>query len=177
LGVVGLGSIGSEVARRGLAFGMRVVAIDPVQKSAPDGVDALWKLDRLNDLLAQSDFVVIAAPHTPQTEGMFGNQQFQQMKRSAYLINIGRGAIVRLDDLVAALRNGEIAGAGLDVFETEPLPQDHPLWGMENVIITPHAAAASVHVAERHLETLLENVRRFVAGDLLKNVTDKAAWF
>jgi phosphoglycerate dehydrogenase-like enzyme len=108
---------------------------------------------------------------------MFGRAQFQKMKRSAYLINIGRGVIVRLDDLVAALRRGEIAGAGLDVFETEPLPFDHPLWDMENVIVTPHIAAASIHVAERHLETLLENIQRFVAGEPLMNVTNKAAWF
>ena len=153
------------------------MAVDPVQETAPQGVESLWKLDQINDLLEQSDFVVIAAPHTPQTEGMFGTVQFQQMKRSAYLINIGRGVIVRLDDLVAALRDGEIAGAGLDVFETEPLPSAHPLWDMENVIITPHIAAASVHIAERHLETLLENIRRFVAGEPLQNITDKAAWF
>ena len=177
LGVVGLGSIGAEIARRGLAFGMRVIAVDPIQESAPEGVEEVWRLDRLNDLLKQSDFVVIAAPHTPQTEGMFGTAQIQQMKQSAYLINIGRGAIVRLDDLVGSLQNGEIAGAGLDVFETEPLPSDHPLWEMENVIITPHIAAASVHIAKRHLETLLENVRRFVENEPLTNVTNKAAWY
>jgi phosphoglycerate dehydrogenase-like enzyme len=177
LGVVGLGQIGSEVARRGLAFGMRVLAVDPVRTAAPPGVAALWRLDRLPDLLGESDFVVIAAPHTPETVKLFRRAQFRQMKPSAYLINIGRGAIVDLQDLVAALRAGEIGGAGLDVFETEPLPPDHPLWAMPNVILTPHVAGASPRIAERHLAVLLENVGRFARGEPLTTVVDKARWF
>ena len=177
LGIVGLGSIGAEIARRGLAFGMRVLAVDPVQADAPPGVAALWPLGRLPDLLAESDFVVIAAPHTPQTEKMFRRAQFQQMKRGAYLINIGRGAIVDLADLTAALAAGEIAGAGLDVFETEPLPAEHPLWRMPGVIITPHVAGTSPRIAERHLGVLLDNIRRFVRGEALLNVVDKQRWF
>src|SRR5207248_10561122 len=139
LGVVGLGAIGSEVARRARAFGMRVVAVDPRYNDQPpltppsplggegkgEGVVAeLWKPDELHRLLSASDFVVIAAPHTPRTEKLFRREQFRQMKPTAYLINIGRGAIVDLADLTEALRAGEIAGAGLDVFETEPLPAD-----------------------------------------------------
>jgi phosphoglycerate dehydrogenase-like enzyme len=177
LGIVGLGQIGSEVARRGLAFGMRVLAVDPVETRAPEGVAGLWPLDRLPDLLGQSDFVVIAAPHTPETVKLFRRERFRQMKRTGYLINIGRGAIVDLADLVASLRAGELAGAGLDVFETEPLPADHPLWGMENVIITPHVAGASPRIAERHLGVLLDNVGRFVRGEPLQNVANKTAWF
>jgi phosphoglycerate dehydrogenase-like enzyme len=177
LGVVGLGQIGAEVARRGLAFGMRVLAVDPAQTRAPEGVAGLWPLDRLPDLLGQSDFVVIAAPHTPETVRLFRRERFRQMKPTAYLVNIGRGAIVDLADLVAALRAGELAGAGLDVFETEPLPADHPLWRMENVIITPHVAGASPRIAERHLGVLLENVGRFARGEPLRNVAGKAAWF
>ena len=177
LGVVGLGQIGSEIARRGLAFGMRVLAVDPVQTEAPAGVAAFWKLDRLPDLLGQSDFVVVAAPHTPQTVKMFRRAQFQQMKRSAYFINIGRGATVDLTDLAASLQAGEIAGAGLDVFETEPLPADHPLWRMDSVIITPHVAGYSPRIAERHLAVVLENIDRFVRGEPLKNVVNKAMWF
>ena len=177
LGIVGLGSIGSEVARRGLAFGMRVLAVDAIQEKAPEGVEALWRPDRLNDLLAEGDFIVIAAPHTPETEGLFRREQFQCMKNTAFLINIGRGAIVRLNDLCDALNAGEIAGAGLDVAEIEPLPNDHPLWKMENVIITPHVAANSIHIAERHLAVLLENVRRFVGGEPLQNVVNKQRWF
>jgi phosphoglycerate dehydrogenase-like enzyme len=141
LGVVGLGGIGGEVARRGLAFGMRVLAVDPVRTEAPPGVKALWPVERLPGLLAESDFVVIAAPHTPRTAKMFRREQFRQMKPSAYLINVGRGAIVDPADLTAAIQAGEIAGAALDVFETEPLPADHPLWGMgDKVILTPHVA-------------------------------------
>jgi phosphoglycerate dehydrogenase-like enzyme len=177
LGVIGLGQIGSEIARRGLAFGMRVLAVDPVQTTAPPGVAALWRLDRLPDLLGQSDFVVIAAPHTPETVKLFRRPLFRQMKPSAYLINIGRGAIVDLGDLVAALRAAEIAGAGLDVYETEPLPPDHPLWAMPNVILTPHVAGNSPRIAERHLAVLLENVGRFARGDALTTVVDKRRWF
>src|SRR5262249_37878724 len=177
LGIVGLGQIGSEIARRGLAFGMRVLAVDPIQTSAPPGVVALWRLDRLRDLLGESDFVVIAAPHTPETVKLFQRPQFQQMKPSACRVNTGRGAIVDLQALVAGLRAAEIGGAGLDVFETEPLPPSHPLWRMPNVILTPHVAGNSPRIAERHLAVLLENVRRFVAGKPLKNVVDKEKWF
>jgi phosphoglycerate dehydrogenase-like enzyme len=116
LGVVGLGEIGQEIARRAGAFGMRVVAVDAVRTAPPPGVAALWKPERLRELLAESDFVVIAAPHTPQTARMIRREQLRQMKKSAYLINIGRGAIVDLADLTAALQAQEIAGAALDVF-------------------------------------------------------------
>lgn len=177
LGIVGLGAIGAEVARRGRAFGMRVLAVDPRATSAPEGVDSLWKPDRLPDLLAASDFVVVAAPHTPATAGLFRRPLFQQMKRSAYFINIGRGAIVSLDDLTASLAAGEIAGAALDVFEIEPLPPEHPLWRREDVILTPHVAACSPHIAERHLAVLLDNVRRFATGRPLMNTVDKSQWF
>jgi len=177
LGIVGLGQIGSEIARRGLAFGMRVLAVDPVQTAAPPGMAALWRLDRLSDLLSASDFVVIAAPHTPETAKLFRRAQLRQMKPSGYLINIGRGAIVDLGDLVDALRAGELAGAGLDVYETEPLPADHPLWKMPNVILTPHVAGASPRVAERHLAVLLDNVGRFARGEPLANLVDKQRWF
>jgi phosphoglycerate dehydrogenase-like enzyme len=175
LGIIGLGGIGAETARRGQAFGMRVLGVDPVASDAPAGV-TLFRPDRLNELLGQSDFVVIAAPHTPETYKLFNRERLRQMKRSAYLINVGRGVIVDLADLTAALRAGEIAGAGLDVFEQEPLPPDHALWKMENVIITPHCAAASPRIAERHLEVVLDNLRCFEAGRPLRNVVDKERW-
>jgi phosphoglycerate dehydrogenase-like enzyme len=177
LGVVGLGAIGSEIARRALAFSMRVVAVDPLREAAPEGVSALWRPERLPELLGQSDFVVIAAPHTPRTEKLFRRPQFRQMKRDGILINIGRGAIVDLADLAAALEAKEIAGAALDVFETEPLPPGHALWRFQNVILTPHVAGYSPRIAERHLGLLLDNVRRFVAGEPLRNVVNKAEWF
>jgi phosphoglycerate dehydrogenase-like enzyme len=175
LGIVGLGGIGQETAKRGLAFGMRVLAVDPKAAAAPDGV-ALWRRDRLDELLGQSDFVVIAAPHTPETYKLFDRERIGRMKRSAYLINVGRGVIVDLAGLTGALQAGEIAGAGLDVFEIEPLPAGHPLWQMPNVIITPHCAAASPRVPERHLETLLDILRRFVNKQPLRNVVDKKTW-
>ena len=177
LGIVGLGQIGREIARRGKAFGMRVIGVDPQPSESLDDVDQVGPSEQLPELLRDSDFVVIAAPHTPATAGMFGRAQFEQMKRSAYLINIGRGAIVRLEDLVDALRDQTIAGAGLDVFEIEPLPTEHPLWQLPNVILTPHVAAASPRIAERHLAVLLDNVGRFVRGELLRNVVDKRLWF
>ena len=177
LGVVGAGCIGQEVCRRAAAFDMRVLAVDPVCRKVDGVVDDVWLPERLPDVLAESDFVVIAAPHTPETYKLFRTEQFGQMKNAAYLINIGRGVIVDLEDVTAALQNGLIAGAALDVFEVEPLPADHPLWKMENAILTPHIAAASPRIAERHLETLLENVRRFVKGEPLATLVDKRRWF
>jgi phosphoglycerate dehydrogenase-like enzyme len=176
LGVVGFGAIGEEVARRGLAFGMKALAVDPLRDRADEDV-ALWKLERLPELLAAARFVVICAPHTPRTEKMFRAPQFRMMRRDAYLVNIGRGAIVDLADLAEALSGGVIAGAALDVYETEPLPADHPLWAMENAILTPHVAGTSPRIAGRHLGVLLDNLRRFTRGEPLRNVVDKREWF
>ena len=178
LGVVGFGAIGREVARRATAFGMRVVAVDPRPADRPPEVAELWPVEELPRVLGQSDYVVIAAPHTPQSAGMFRRPQFRQMKRDAYLINVGRGAVVVLDDLVAALGAGDIAGAALDVFEIEPLPPDHALWQMpERVILTPHVAGYSPRIAGRHLDVVLDNVGRFLRGEPLRNVVDKDQWY
>lgn len=177
LGIVGLGGIGREIARRAVVFGMRVIAVDPASDQPPPEVSQLWKPDRLHELLAASDWVVIAAPQTPETVQMFRREQFQAMRRTAHVVNIGRGAIVNLGDLAAALEAGEIAGAGLDVFEQEPLPAEHPLWRLPNVIITPHVAGYATCIAERHLEVLLDNLRRFVSGQPLRNVVNKRLWF
>jgi phosphoglycerate dehydrogenase-like enzyme len=177
LGVVGVGNIGAEICRRARAFGMTVLGVDPHCRTVPGAVAEVWPPERLFDLLGQSDFVVIAAPHTPETYKLFRRDKFEAMKKTAYLINIGRGAIVDLADLAVALQSQRIAGAALDVFETEPLPVDSPLWRMSNVIITPHIAAASTHIAERHLETLLENIRRFVAGQDPATLVDKRKWY
>jgi phosphoglycerate dehydrogenase-like enzyme len=176
LGVVGVGEIGAEICRRAAAFGMTVLGVDPKPR-AIEGVVDVWPTERLDELLALCDFTVIAAPQTPETERLFDAPRIAKMKPGSYLINIGRGAIVDLDALVEALRNQHLAGAALDVFEIEPLPADHPLWDFENVLVTPHVAAASPHIAERHLATLLENVRRFAAGEPLLNVVDKGAWY
>lgn len=177
LGIFGLGGIGSAIARRAHAFEMRIIAVDARRAEAPPEVAALLPPDRLNEMLGAADFVVISAPETPETRGLFGSAAFQAMKSSAYLINIGRGKIVQLDALVEALRAGKIAGAGLDVFEVEPLPADHPLWDMENVVITPHVAGFGPHTGERRHQVLIENLRRFVAGEPLLNLVEKNRWF
>lgn len=177
LGIVGLGGIGAEVAKRGHALGMRVIAVEPRPRPNQPFVDELWGQDRLDDLLAAADFLVLCVPHTPETVKLIRAAQLQRMKRTAYLINISRGVVVDLADLTAALQNGVIAGAGLDVYEVEPLPADHPLWDQENTILTPHVAAASPHVAPRRQAVFKENLRRFLAGEPLRNVVDKRLWY
>ena len=177
LGVVGVGQIGAEILRRASAFGMTLMGVDPKTREVPGVLEDVWPLERLSELLRVADYVVIAAPHTPETIRLFDRARLRQMKPSAVLINIGRGAIVDLNDLTASLQAKEIGGAALDVCETEPLPSDHPLWSMPNVIITPHVAAASPRIAERHLETLVENVRRFVAGQPPATQVDKRMWY
>ncbi|MCA9079055.1 MAG: D-2-hydroxyacid dehydrogenase [Planctomycetaceae bacterium] len=177
LGIVGVGAIGSEIARKARLLGMTVCGVDPLVRSVPDVIDEVWPTKERPRLLAESDFVVIAAPHTPRTEKLFRAEQFQLMQSTAWLINIGRGVIVDLHDLTIALEQGDIAGAALDVFEQEPLPPEHPLWEMENVLITPHIAAASPLIPQRHLETLVENVRRYAHGEPLLNVVNKREWY
>jgi len=137
----------------------------------------LYRSDDLHRLLPQADFVIMTVPETPQTRGMMAAGEFRLMKRTAYLINIGRGGCVVLDDLVEALRSGQIAGAGLDVFQIEPLPPDHPLWTLPDVLITPHVAGVGPYLQERRTELLIENCQRFNEGRPLRNVVDKANWF
>ena len=176
LGILGMGSIGREIARYGKQLGMTVIGVDPYSEP-PKYVDTFGGLTDLDEMLSSSDFVVIAAPHTPETEGLFDLEVMGKIKSSAFLINIGRGVIIPLDDLVTALNADLIAGAALDVFEIEPLPEDHPLWKMPNVIITPHIAACTPKVSERHLEVLLGNIRRFANDESLLNVVNKSLWF
>lgn len=172
----GVGGIGAETARLCAALGATVVGIDPrPEHDCPAAIHAPSELD---GLLPAADFVVTTAPHTPATEMMWNADRFRRMKPTAYFINIGRGMTARLDDLTAALAAGEIAGAGLDVFEIEPLPADHPLWRMENVLITPHVAVAdAADIPERRYALLADNARRFLAGEPLRNVVDKARWY
>lgn len=175
--IVGVGGIGAEAARLASAFGIRVIGIDVRRESAPPGVAELRRPEALDDLLPQADFVILTVPHTPATEGFFNRSRFRRMKPTAFFINIGRGRTTRLDDLTAALKAGEIAGAGLDVFETEPLPAEHPLWTMPGVIITPHTAGFGPHVNERRYEILLDNSRRLIDAKPLRNIVDKQNWF
>lgn len=173
LGIIGLGGIGYGVAQRAAPHGLRIIAVDPRREDKPPEVAELWRPDRLDDLLAQSDFVALCAPETPETRGLFDAGKFAKMKPTAFFINVGRGRVVKLDAITAALQEHKIAGAALDVFEQEPLPGDHPLWGMDNVILTPHTAGLSAHEDDRRVEVLGENLRRFVAGEPLENVVDK----
>jgi phosphoglycerate dehydrogenase-like enzyme len=175
--IVGVGGIGAEAARLATAFGITVIGVDARREDKPAGVKELHHPDRLDDQLPRADFVILTVPHTPATEGFMNRARFRKMKRSAFFINIGRGRTTRLDDLVAALEAGEIAGAALDVFEKEPLPPDHPLWTMPNVLITPHTAGHGPYLDDRRYEIVLDNCRRFLAGRPLRNVVDKASWF
>ena len=176
--IVGLGGAGTEAARLCRALGMRVVAVDARRIERPPGVDELYPQQALDGVLGDADFVILTIPHTPQTEGLFNADRFRLMKESAILINIGRGMTTRLDDLNAALRAGQIGGAGLDVFELEPLPPDHPLWDAPNTIITPHVAvAAGAHLDERRYAIVRDNLQRFCAGRPLRNLVDKTLWF
>jgi len=175
--IVGVGGIGAEAARLCAAFGMTVIGLDERRPDKPADVAEMHRADALDTVLPRADFVILTVPHTPETEGFFNRARFQRMKRSAYFINIGRGMTTRLDDLVAALEAKEIAGAALDVYEIEPLPASHPLWTMPNVLLTPHTAGHGPYLDDRRLEVLLDNCRRFVTGQKLRNLVDKARWF
>jgi phosphoglycerate dehydrogenase-like enzyme len=175
--IVGVGGIGAETARLAAAFGMTVLATDARRNSPPPGVAELHKPEALDELLPRADFVILTVPHTPSTEGFMHRARFQRMKRSAFFINIGRGMTTKLDDLVAALNAGEIAGAALDVFEQEPLPSEHPLWTMPNVLITPHMAGWGPYLDDRRYQIMVDNCRAFLGNKPLRNVVDKASWF
>jgi phosphoglycerate dehydrogenase-like enzyme len=175
--IVGVGGIGAEAARLAAAFGMTVLATDARRASPPPGVAELHKPEALDELLPRADFVILTVPHTPATEGFMNRARFQRMKRGAFFINIGRGMTTKLDDLVAALNAGEIAGAALDVFEQEPLPSEHPLWTMPNVLITPHMAGWGPYLDDRRYQIMVDNCRAFLGNKPLRNVVDKAAWF
>jgi phosphoglycerate dehydrogenase-like enzyme len=169
--VVGLGGIGTEVARRAAALDIRVIGTRRSSREGPEFIDYVGLSNELHELAAEADFVVVTLPLTAETVGLFDKEFFDAAKRGSYFINVGRGRTTVTEDLVAALESGQIAGAGLDVTEPEPLPADHPLWQMDNVIITPHVAGRGGNRV-RHGILLKENLRRFAAGDALLNVVD-----
>jgi phosphoglycerate dehydrogenase-like enzyme len=175
--IVGVGGIGAETARLLAAFGVTVLATDARRTAAPEGVAELHRSEALDELLPRADFVILTVPHTPSTEGFFNRRRFQRMKQTALFINIGRGMTTKLDDLVAALKGGEIAGAALDVYEQEPLPSEHPLWTLPNVLLTPHMAGHGPYLNERRFQILMDNCRAFATGSALRNVVDKSSWF
>lgn len=173
IAIVGLGSIGREIAKKAKGLGMEVIATKQ-EMTTEIFVDKLYKPDQLHEMLGVADFVVVALPLTDKTAGLFTLKDFQAMKPSAYFLNIARGTIVREADLVTALRQGIIKGAGLDVFEVEPLPTDSPLWGMDNVIVTPHLAAISPYYLDRAVKLFVDNLTRYTQGREMFNLIDKA---
>lgn len=174
VGIVGMGAIGSEVARLSKAFGCRVLAIrrSATARAGHEHADLVLPPSGLPFLLGESDFVVLATPLTPETRRLIGEPQLRAMKPAAYLINIGRGAIVDEAALVRALREGWIAGAALDVFEQEPLPPDSELWGLENLVISPHISGGTERYMQRAVAIFTGNLRRYLDGSPLENVVD-----
>ena len=192
VGIVGYGSIGREVARLAKAFGMRVLAVKRRSESAgepgafelvglgdPAGVlpDVLYGPGQLREMLAQCDFVVLAVPLTQETRGMIGEAELRAMKPAAYLVNIARGEVCDEAALIHALQDKWIAGAGLDVFTQEPLPEASPLWTLPNVILTPHISGFTPLYEQRGVDIFCENLRRYIVGQPLLNLVDKSAGY
>ena len=173
MGIVGYGAIGRAVAQRARGFDMDVIAVDPHPEPGAPFVVETWGMERLPDLLAQSDVVVVAAPLTAESYHLLDATALARMKADAYLIVVSRGGIVDEDALVDALESGRLAGAGLDVAEIEPLPAESRLWDAPNLIITPHTAGDSSEKERRCIEILRENLLRYASGESLLNIVDK----
>jgi len=174
VGMIGVGSIGRRVAKMASGMGMRVIAVrEHVEEGSPEGVGAVFATSFLDEMLKQSDYVVLAAPLIAATRGLINAGRLAVMKSEACLINVGRGAQVDEAALLEALRTRRIAGAALDVFEREPLPPDSPLWSLENLLITPHTAGLTEKLWRRHYELFSDNLRRYLARQPLRFVVDK----
>ena len=173
----GVGGIGAEAARLCGAFGMRVIGLEPrVERDVGDA--EIYAPDEIDRWLPEADFVISTVPHTPETEGTFNAERFALMKPTSYFINVGRGMVCKIDDLADAIESGGIAGCGLDVYEIEPLPAEHKLWRLPNVLMTPHVAVRDAgDIPERRFQIILENARRFARGEELMNVVDKERWY
>lgn len=170
--VLGLGGIGTQVAKRAHALGMRVVATRNSSRKGPDYVARVGLAHELYDLAKEADFVVNSLPLTPATQGLIDQKFFNSMKKGAVYISVGRGRSTNQGDLITALNSGQLGGAGLDVTDPEPLPSDHPLWTMDNVVITPHIAGMGDDARKRTLILFQENLRRYINGDKLLNVVN-----
>ncbi len=174
VGLVGIGSIGRGVAKRASALGMRVVATrEHPEKGSPENVEQVFPTSQIDALLCQSDYVILAAPLTSTTRNLMNAARFEKMKAEACLINVSRGPLVDQDALAQALREKKIGGAALDVFDQEPLPSDSQLWDLENLLITPHTAAMTEKLWERHYKLIAENLRRYLSHKPLQAVVDK----
>jgi phosphoglycerate dehydrogenase-like enzyme len=178
VGLVGVGTIGRNVAKHAAALGMKVIAVrEHPDKKPPEFVDEVYPTSQLHELLRRADYVVLAAPVTADTTGMIGREQLASMKSDACLINVGRGSLINEIDLADALRNKRIRGAALDVFEKEPLPVDSPLWDLENLLITPHTAGMTEKLWERHYTLFSENLRRYLNQEPLLALVDKRSGY
>ncbi|WP_102272910.1 D-2-hydroxyacid dehydrogenase [Cytobacillus massiliigabonensis] len=165
IAILGIGAIGKETAKIAKAFGMEVIGFRHSGKPA-EYVDTMYTLQHLNSVLPQCDYVVVTLPYTKETHHLFGIEQFKLMKPSSFFINIGRGSIVEEQELIKALQDGEISGAGLDVFEQEPLCEGSSLWELENVIITPHTSGSTEHYTKRVIEDIfIPNLKQYIQGD------------
>ena len=175
LGIVGYGVIGRLTAERARAFGMKIFALRRHPEKSQDDplVDCSYRPEQLNEMIAASDYVLAAAALTPETRGLIGEDAFAAMRSDAVVINLGRGPVIVEDQLVRALQEGRIRGAVLDVFDQEPLPAGHALWGLENVLLSPHTADHTTTWMQDAMELFLENYRRFASGLPLLNITDK----
>ncbi len=177
LGVVGYGEIGKAAASRAKALGMKVLATKR-RASEPDGIaDQIFPLDQRGDMIAQSDVIVAAAPNTPETVGLIGEAEFARMKPTAVVVNVGRGPVIDEAAMVRALTERRIRGAALDVFDVEPLPADHPIWKLDNVLLSPHSADHTDTWLEEATEFFVTNFRRYQAGEPLLNIVDKKAGY
>ena len=177
MGIVGFGGTGRQIARRAKAFGMKCIAVDCDPVPASDEVPQVWGSDRLDELLGSSDVITSGLPLTPHTRGLFNARAFSLMKSSALYVNVTRGEIMDADALIAAITNGQIAGAGLDVAPHEPLPPDHPLWTTPNVVMTPHTAGASQFRISRNLDRFCRNIAHYRAGEALEGQINKSRGF
>ena len=178
LGLIGLGTIGRNVASHATALGMKVIAVrQHVDATTPDSVHQVLPPSKINEMLAAADSVVLAAPVTPATRHMIGREQLAKMKSDAVLINVGRGSLVDETALLEALQQRKIGGAALDVFDQEPLPPDSPLWGLENLLVTPHTAGMTAKLWERHYTVFAENLRRYLSGQPLLALVDKKSGY
>jgi len=177
MGIVGFGGTGRAIAKRAVAFGMRNIAVDTYPAEPDHGVDEVWGLDRLDDLLAESDVVAVCLPLTTETDAMFDDDLFARMKPDSYIMNVTRGEIIDGEALVRALESGRLAGAALDVAPGEPLPPDHPLFSLPNVAMTPHTAGASQLRAPKNVARFVRNLRNARTGEPFEGVVDKRAGF
>ena len=175
--VVGVGGIGAEIGRQLHPFGVRVLGVDPRCTVCPEGFVGMYPPEALDSLLPEVDAVVLTLPHTPESEGLMDARRLALMRPHALLVNIGRGATVHLDAVLEALQNKRLGGVALDVFEIEPLPPAHPLWREPRALLTPHVAVVGPYIAQRRLEVLCDNARRFDTGLPLRNLVDKALWY